>query len=146
LINNCTNGSINHAILVVGYNTTHWFIKNSWNTGWGDKGFGYILKTNPCQLGTYVDIMQTNFSSAPAPIPIPTPNPPSGYITLYINMTDSSSNGWNGTTLGLSQNGVVVAAFGANFTSGAKFGPILATITNTSQTTIVVVKLGTATN
>ena len=58
----------------------------------------------------------------------------------------TSSNGWNGNTLGLNQNGVVVASFGGNFTSGAKFERILATITNTSQTTIVVVKLGTVTN
>lgn len=61
-------------------------------------------------------------------------------------MTDKGSNGWSGTTLGLSQNGVVVASFGGNFTSGAKLGPVLATLSNVSQTSIVVVKLGTYTN
>ena len=146
MINNCVAGAINHAILLVGYNTTHWFVKNSWDTWWGDKGFGYILKTNDCQLKTWVDIMQVNYPVVPTPTPTPTPNPPAGYITVSINMTDKGSNGWSGTTLGLSQNGVVVASFGGNFTSGAKFGPVLATYSNVSQTSIVVVKLGTLTN
>jgi hypothetical protein len=38
--------SINHAVLLIGYNTTHWFIKNSWGTSnWGNNGFGYVDKT-----------------------------------------------------------------------------------------------------
>ena len=42
----CTDPEpINHAIVVVGYNTTHWIIKNSWGTeDWGDRGYGYISK------------------------------------------------------------------------------------------------------
>ena len=79
------------------------------------------------------------------PVPTPTPTPPAGYTTVTINMTDIGSNGWNGNVLGLSQNGVVIASFGANFTAGAKFGPVLATIPNATQTSIVVVKLGTYT-
>ena len=58
LINNCpTTGGPDHAVLLVGYNSTHWFIKNSWGTAWGDNGYGYILKTNDCQLHTWVDVM-----------------------------------------------------------------------------------------
>ena len=30
-----------HAICVVGYTTDRFIIRNSWGTGWGDKGFGY---------------------------------------------------------------------------------------------------------
>ena len=38
----CTGG-INHAVQAVGYNMTasppYWIVRNSWGTGWGDKGF-----------------------------------------------------------------------------------------------------------
>jgi len=30
-----------HAVCVVGYTETHFIIRNSWGTAWGDKGFGY---------------------------------------------------------------------------------------------------------
>jgi hypothetical protein len=34
-----------HAVAVVGYTSTGRFIlRNSWNTGWGDKGFGYATE------------------------------------------------------------------------------------------------------
>lgn len=27
---------ISHVVLLYGYNSTHWFIKNSWGTSWGN--------------------------------------------------------------------------------------------------------------
>ena len=30
-----------HAVALVGYNATSFIVRNSWGTGWGDKGFGY---------------------------------------------------------------------------------------------------------
>lgn len=30
-----------HAVLMVGYTTDRFIIRNSWGTGWGDSGFGY---------------------------------------------------------------------------------------------------------
>ncbi len=30
-----------HAVAIVGYTPTHFIIRNSWGTGWGDKGFAY---------------------------------------------------------------------------------------------------------
>jgi len=43
--------TIDHAVLVVGYNTTanppYWIVKNSWGTSWGLEGFVYIeMKDN----------------------------------------------------------------------------------------------------
>lgn len=52
----CPAGRIDHAVLLVGYNSTHWFIKNSWDTTWGDNGFGYILKSNDCGITKYVNV------------------------------------------------------------------------------------------
>jgi Papain family cysteine protease len=30
-----------HAVSIVGYKSDRFIIRNSWGTGWGDKGFGY---------------------------------------------------------------------------------------------------------
>lgn len=30
-----------HAVVLVGYTADHFIVRNSWGTGWGDRGFGY---------------------------------------------------------------------------------------------------------
>ena len=30
-----------HAVALVGYTADRFIVRNSWGTGWGDKGFGY---------------------------------------------------------------------------------------------------------
>lgn len=51
LIDNCpANAYIDHAVLLIGYTSTHWIIKNSWGIRWGLGGYAYINKTNDCQL------------------------------------------------------------------------------------------------
>ena len=67
---------IDHAVLLIGYNSTHWIIKNSWNTQWGENGYGYIDKVNDAGLRLLVDIMQANkpWNPIPAAPPIPSPN------------------------------------------------------------------------
>ena len=42
-----------HAITLIGYGTDnsgndYWIIKNSWNTDWGENGFGKISRTRNC--------------------------------------------------------------------------------------------------
>jgi hypothetical protein len=40
----CQNGTVNHAILLCGWDDAKgaWLLKNSWGTGWGENGFMWI--------------------------------------------------------------------------------------------------------
>ena len=31
--------AVNHAVLLTGYGTNYWIIKNSWSRGWGEAGY-----------------------------------------------------------------------------------------------------------
>uniref|UniRef100_A0A3B5AW61 Cathepsin L1-like n=1 Tax=Stegastes partitus TaxID=144197 RepID=A0A3B5AW61_9TELE len=55
---NCNPRLINHAVLVVGYDTDagqdYWLVKNSWGTSWGEEGFIRIArnKNNLCGIAS----------------------------------------------------------------------------------------------
>jgi len=57
--NECHPWLIDHAVVVVGYNTTdtgldYWIVKNSWNSTWGNEGYVYIARgSNMCGIGMY---------------------------------------------------------------------------------------------
>jgi len=48
----CTSGSVNHAIVLCGWDDAKgaWLLKNSWGTGWGEQGFMWI-KYGCCSVG-----------------------------------------------------------------------------------------------
>lgn len=142
IINNCLSGQhIDHTILLVGYNSSYWFVKNSWGEGWGDKGYAYISRINDCGLKSYMVHFRTMvYGSYPLPVPPPPPPPQPVNITLRVNMTDSRNDGW-GWTLGFRQNSTIVANF--TLASGG-FGFTYVTINSQLTTNIVVTKTGTA--
>jgi hypothetical protein len=39
IYNSCYNYSPNHAVVLVGWGSTYWIMKNSWGTGWGESGY-----------------------------------------------------------------------------------------------------------
>lgn len=57
-------------------------------------------------------------------------------------MSDAYSDGWEGTILGVKQNGTIVKTFGNNFTSGSTSGPVQITIIPSLETQIIVVQFG----
>ena len=47
---------VNHAVLLVGYDSQRWIMKNSWGTDWGDNGYIYVTRNsqNNCKMGVAV--------------------------------------------------------------------------------------------
>jgi hypothetical protein len=78
--------NINHAMVLVGYDAVagYWIARNSWGTGWGERGYARIAMTSAGMCGMYTFSYRPSanaFSSPPAPTPpapapAPTPTPP----------------------------------------------------------------------
>ena len=55
----CNPKELNHGVLLVGYgvsgSTPYWIVKNSWGSGWGEKGFFRLIAgKGACGVNTYV--------------------------------------------------------------------------------------------
>lgn len=52
------DNQINHGVLLVGYTSTYWIIKNSWGSKWGIDGFAYISRNRAnnenCVIHTWI--------------------------------------------------------------------------------------------
>ena len=49
VFNDCAE-ELNHGVLVVGYCSTEWIVKNSWSEGWGEQGYIRLAMGNTCGL------------------------------------------------------------------------------------------------
>ncbi|XP_054745371.1 procathepsin L isoform X1 [Anastrepha obliqua] len=50
----CASDTVNHAMLVVGYNTDYWILKNWWGELWGENGYMRLRKgKNLCGVANY---------------------------------------------------------------------------------------------
>jgi C1A family cysteine protease len=53
----CSSSSINHAVTAVGYTSDYWIVRNSWGTGWGQKGYIYMKRgQNICNINNYLTV------------------------------------------------------------------------------------------
>lgn len=111
----------NHAVVLVGYTETHWIIKNSWGSSWGNSGYGYINKSADCNIKIFVKEIQLDTY-------VPPPPTPEGSIELTIIMTDSYGDGWNGNILAIRQNNIIVGTFGSKFLYGTSPAPVKITV------------------
>ena len=82
-----------HCVFSVGYknDTTYpgggyLIVKNSWGTGWGDKGYFYMpyAYVNPTNVSD-MWVAQTSDSPAPVPTPTPTPVPTPGCLPSWVS-------------------------------------------------------------
>ena len=48
----CTH-KVNHAVLLVGYTSDYWIVRNSWGTDWGVDGYIYLEMGNTCAIEDY---------------------------------------------------------------------------------------------
>jgi hypothetical protein len=57
---NCQlNVTEDHAVLLVGYTTQYWIVKNSWGPKWGENGFIRISRNRDhnCRMGSEADVL-----------------------------------------------------------------------------------------
>lgn len=78
-----TSHNIDHDVGLVGFDDAHdngngtkgaWIMRNSWGTGWGDKGYAWI-KYGAYDIGTEAVFAFVNNPNPPPPVPPPTPPP-----------------------------------------------------------------------
>jgi len=56
IFNDCTT-SIDHAVLLAGYTSSYWLIKNSWGVSWGENGYIRLTgNANTCGVLDYAVI------------------------------------------------------------------------------------------
>lgn len=53
--NTCPRGQRNHGVLVVGYQSDYWIIKNSWGTRWGMQGYVHWARNRGNMCGVASD-------------------------------------------------------------------------------------------
>jgi C1A family cysteine protease len=49
ILSNCGT-NLNHYVLIVGYTSEYWIVKNSWGTGWGIGGYIHLKMGNTCGI------------------------------------------------------------------------------------------------
>jgi len=59
IMRKCSNSSVDHTAVIVGYNTSngidYWIVRNSWGTDWGISGYIYIERHhNLCDINSFV--------------------------------------------------------------------------------------------
>eukprot|EP01006_Ploeotia_vitrea_P050496 TRINITY_DN67468_c8_g10_i1.p1 TRINITY_DN67468_c8_g10~~TRINITY_DN67468_c8_g10_i1.p1 ORF type:complete len:443 (+),score=73.83 TRINITY_DN67468_c8_g10_i1:21-1349(+) len=84
IMSNCNGRSIDHCVLIVGYDTSasgtpYWIVKNSWGSAWGIEGYIHLQRgTNQCGLTSEpASINAPHHGPSPPPPPPPPPTPPS---------------------------------------------------------------------
>jgi len=62
--NGSCGGRVTHAITLVGYGSNYWDIRNSWGTGWGDRGYFKLSRArqNMCSISSYAYYISTRNS------------------------------------------------------------------------------------
>ena len=100
------NPRVDHTVLLIGYTSTNWIIKNSLGQTWGDNGYGYIpINGNDCGIREWVTGVYENITNSNNGSQLPK-------TKLKVLMKDSYGDGWNDNILGIKSNNKIIAVFG----------------------------------
>jgi len=70
-----TTSSLDHAVLIVGYNTQgsqdYWIVKNSWGTSWGISGYVWMAKVSGNSAGVCGLALEPGYPYGQQPLPSP---------------------------------------------------------------------------
>lgn len=91
-----------HAVVIVGYDdsTRRWLCRNSWGTGWGQRGYftmPYEYFTNPRLAADFWTLRVVTGPTPPPPTPTPIPKPVDPifpYQETVAKRYDASMNEW----------------------------------------------------
>lgn len=89
---NCNDSNLDHAVQLVGWNDSpgYWIMRNSWGTGWGDRGF--MMIPYGCDGIGESAVYYVYKGSVPPPTPNPTPVPPNPPCALPAAGTGHSAS------------------------------------------------------
>lgn len=48
--------SLDHGVLLAGYTSSYWLVKNSWGASWGEKGYIRLAPGNTCGLANAASV------------------------------------------------------------------------------------------
>ncbi len=92
IFNNCQSGTVNHAIVLVGWDDGggYWIMKNSWGTGWGESG--YMRITYGCNQIGYAAAYGIPSGGTPPPPPEEDPYEPNDSPAAAYGPIDSGED------------------------------------------------------
>lgn len=91
----CPSGSLNHAIVLVGYGNQngqdYYILRNSWGSNWGINGYMLFRRNNKNQCGIASYVSYPVVKPTNNPVPVSTTPPVSTTVTAPIPVTTTQS-------------------------------------------------------
>eukprot|EP01060_Flectonema_neradi_P009896 TRINITY_DN1704_c3_g1_i1.p1 TRINITY_DN1704_c3_g1~~TRINITY_DN1704_c3_g1_i1.p1 ORF type:complete len:465 (+),score=62.74 TRINITY_DN1704_c3_g1_i1:50-1396(+) len=88
VLTDCLGIELDHGVLIVGYSSDYWIIKNSWGINWGEAGYIRVLRgSNLCLLAEVPSTAVVSGKLPPSP-PTPPPTPSPAQVFTQIQCVD----------------------------------------------------------